>query len=47
MVFGIFGIGPMELIVLIILGLPVLAGIFFLVYWVAGGGRRDDGPSDQ
>jgi len=42
-----FGLGLMELIILVILGLPLLAGIFFLVYWLAGGGKRDDGSTDQ
>ena len=42
-----FALGPTELIILIILGLPILAGLFFLVYWLVGGGKRDDGASDQ
>ena len=41
------GLGPTELIILIILGLPILAGLFYLVYWLAGGGKSDDGSSDQ
>jgi len=41
------GIGFPELIILMILGLPVLAGIFFFIYWMTGSGKGDDGSSDQ
>lgn len=47
MVFGIFGLGPTELIILLILGLPVLAGIFFVIYWLSGAGKRDDDAGDE
>lgn len=37
--FAIFGLGPMELI---ILALPVAGGIFFLIYWLMGSGKGGD-----
>lgn len=40
-------IGPLELIILIIVGLPILAGIFFFIYWMTGFGKSDDGSNNQ
>lgn len=40
---GFFGLGPLELIIIALcLGIPVLGGIFALIYFAMRSGKDDD-----
>jgi hypothetical protein len=38
------GLGIPEILILAVLVLPLLAGLFVLIYWLVGGFKKDGDP---